>query len=46
MRDVVWLATSGTELGQLWSKVTALLGDQPTQLERDALAIPPQPMEA
>ena len=44
--DVVWLATSGTELRQLWSKVTALLGDQPTQLERDALAIPPQPMEA
>jgi hypothetical protein len=25
----------------LWSKVAELLGDEPTQLERDALAIPP-----
>jgi hypothetical protein len=40
--DVVWLATSGNELRALWSKVTTLLGDQPTQLERDALAILPQ----
>ena len=30
--DVVWLATSGADLRLLWSKVTALLGDQPTQL--------------
>jgi hypothetical protein len=44
--DVVWLATSGADLRLLWSKVTALLGDQPTQLERDALAIPPLPTEA
>ena len=43
--DVVWLATSGSELRTLWSKVTALLGDPQTQLERDALAIPPAPSE-
>jgi hypothetical protein len=39
--DVVWLATSPTELKQLWLKVGALLGDEPTHLEREALAIAP-----
>ena len=39
--DVVWLATCPSELKQLWSKVGALLGDEPTHLEREALAIAP-----
>ena len=37
--DVVWLATSGTEIRQLWQKVVELLGDEQTQLQIDALAI-------
>ncbi len=39
--DVVWLATSGTEIRQLWQKVVELLGDEQTQLQKDALAIEP-----
>jgi hypothetical protein len=39
--DVIWLATSPAQIRQLWSKVGALLGDEPTELEREALAIPP-----
>jgi len=39
--DTVWLASSPSQLKTLWSKVNALLGTTPTQLERDALAIPP-----
>lgn len=39
--DVVWLATSPSQLKTLWSKVGELLGDQPTRLERDALEIEP-----
>ena len=39
--DVVWLATSPSEVKQLWLKVGALLGDEPTRLEREALAIAP-----
>jgi hypothetical protein len=38
--DVVWLATSSAQIKQLWSKVGALLGDESTHLEREALAIP------
>jgi hypothetical protein len=41
--DVVWLATSPAQVRQLWTKVTELLGDEPTDLERAALAIPPAP---
>jgi hypothetical protein len=40
--DVVWLASSSREMRQLWMKVSALLGEEPTQLERDALAIEPE----
>ncbi len=36
---MVWLATSGTEIRQLWRKVAELLGDEQTQLQKDALAI-------
>ena len=39
--DVVWLATSGTAIRQLWQKVVELLGDEQTQLQKDALAIEP-----
>jgi hypothetical protein len=39
--DTVWLATSPTQIRTLWSKVTELLGDEPTRLEREALAIAP-----
>jgi len=39
--DVIWLATSPTQVRQLWTKVAELLGDEPTQLEREALSIPP-----
>jgi hypothetical protein len=39
--DTVWLASSPSQLKTLWSKVNALLGTTPTQLESDALAILP-----
>ena len=39
--DTVWLATSPVQLKTLWTKVGELLGTEPTQLERDALAIVP-----
>jgi hypothetical protein len=39
--DVIWLATSPTQVRQLWTKVAELLGEEPTHLEREALSIPP-----
>src|SRR3954452_20816185 len=39
--DTVWLAASPSQIKQLWSKVAELLGDEPTPLEREALAITP-----
>ena len=39
--DTVWLATSGAQIKELWSKVAEVLGDQQTQLQREALAITP-----
>jgi hypothetical protein len=41
LRDTVWLVASPTQIKQLWTKVGELLGDEPTTLERDALAIEP-----
>ena len=41
--DVVWLACFPTQIQTLWSKVGALLGDEPTPLEAEALAIAPPP---
>jgi hypothetical protein len=38
--DTVWLATRPSQLKTLWTKVTEMLGAEPTRLERDALAIP------
>ena len=43
--DTVWLATSSAAIRELWAKVGHLLGDEPTQLERDALAIKPEVAE-
>ena len=43
--DTVWLAASPAQIKQLWTKVGELLGDEPTTLEREALAIEP-PKEA
>ena len=37
----VWLIASSAQIKTLWSKVAALLGDEPTTLEREALAIEP-----
>jgi len=39
--DVVWLATSPRQIRELWSKVAELLGEAPSRLEREALAIEP-----
>jgi len=39
--DTIWLATSPSQIRTLWSKVSELLGDEPTALEREALAIAP-----
>jgi hypothetical protein len=39
--DTIWLATSPAQIRDLWSKVTELLGDEPTRLEHEALAIAP-----
>jgi hypothetical protein len=39
--DTVWLACSPAQIKQLWAKVSALLGDESTPLEREALAIAP-----
>ena len=44
--DVIWLATSPVQVRQLWTRVGELIGDEPTQLEREALAIPPGGEEA
>lgn len=38
---MIWLATSPTQVRQLWTKVAELLGEEPTQLEREALPIRP-----
>jgi len=43
--DVVWLATSSVQVRQLWSRVGELLGEKPTDLEREALAIKPVGVE-
>jgi len=39
--DVVWLACSPSQIRELWARVGTLLGDEPTGLEREALAIGP-----
>ncbi len=39
--DVVWLAASPSQIKQLWTKVAELLGEEPSTLEREALAITP-----
>jgi hypothetical protein len=39
--DVVWLATAPVLVRALWSKVSELLGEGPTRLEREALTLEP-----
>ena len=39
--DTVWIAASPAQIKQLWARVAELLGDEPTALEREALAIEP-----
>ncbi len=36
--DTVWLATSRKEVRELWQKVTALVSEEPTRLQREVLA--------
>jgi hypothetical protein len=38
--DIVRLATSPSQVRQLWAKISELLGDEPTELERQAILIP------
>jgi hypothetical protein len=39
--DAIWLATSPAQVRAFWQKVSELLGEEPTRLEREALSIPP-----
>ncbi len=39
--DVVWLATSPSQVREVWTRIGKLLGDEPRALEREALAIAP-----
>jgi hypothetical protein len=41
--DTVWLATSGKQIKDLWSKVAELLGQESTALQRQALEMDPVP---
>jgi len=43
--DSIWLATSPSQVRTFWQKVGELLGEEPTRLEREALAIGPEPGE-
>ena len=39
--DCVWLASSPIQVRELWAKLSELLGDEQTQLHRDALTTTP-----
>lgn len=41
--DTVWLATSPSQMKELWSRVSILLGEPPTGLQKEALDIPVEP---
>ena len=41
--DTVWLATSSTQIKELWSTVAEVLNQEPTELQKEALSI--EPME-
>lgn len=38
--DTVWLATSSSQVKELWQKVADILQQQPTKLQQEAIAIP------
>jgi hypothetical protein len=44
--DTVWLATSPSQIKELWSRVSTLLGEPPTGLQKEALDIPADPSPA
>jgi hypothetical protein len=39
--DTVWLACSPSQVRELWTRIGKLLGDEPTAMEREALAVSP-----
>ncbi|MGH9822129.1 MAG: hypothetical protein ACREDR_02560 [Blastocatellia bacterium] len=39
--DTVWLATSPAQMKELWSRVGKLVGEEDTELQREALEIAP-----
>ena len=39
--DTIWIATSPHQIRTLWTKLAEILHDEPTPLQREALAIPP-----
>jgi hypothetical protein len=39
--DTVWLATSPQQVKQLWQKLSAILGDEETPLQKEAMTIQP-----
>ncbi|QEG36210.1 hypothetical protein Pr1d_35220 [Bythopirellula goksoeyrii] len=44
--DTVWLATSGRQIKELWTKVMECLVQEPTSLQSDALQLPPDDSES
>jgi hypothetical protein len=39
--DSIWLGTAPSQIRTFWQKVAELLGEEPTQLEREALSVSP-----
>ncbi len=39
--DTVWLATSPIQIKELWGKMSEMLGQTPSKLQQDALALQP-----
>ena len=39
--DTVWLATSSKQIKRLWTELASLLGEQPTELQQQALKSDP-----
>ena len=44
--DTVWLATSSSQIKELWSRVSRLLEQPPTGLQQEALSIPADSLDA
>lgn len=39
--DTVWLATSSSQIKELWGTVAAILNQEPTELQKEAMSIEP-----